>query len=80
MEEAGLSNDHPVFHPISDTAADKLRDEMLRLTQYPDNSRPFGIIGQLYLIMDALIQGSSNKKTSGRKAFKILRTGSTFFY
>ena len=32
MEEAGLSNDHPVFHPISDTAADKLRDEMLRLT------------------------------------------------
>lgn len=24
MEEAGLSNDHPVFHPISDTAADKL--------------------------------------------------------
>ena len=62
MEEAGLSNDHPVFHPISDTAADKLRDEMLRLTQYPDNSRPFGIIGQLYLIMDALIQGSSNKK------------------
>ena len=64
----------------SDTAADKLRDEMLRLTQYPDNSRPFGIIGQLYLIMDALIQGSSNKKTSGRKAFKILRTGSTFFY
>ncbi len=71
MEEAGLSNDHPVFHPISDTAADKLRDEMLRLTQYPDNSRPFGIIGQLYLIMDALIQGSSNKKkTSGRKAFQ----------
>ena len=62
MEEAGLSNDHPVFHPISDTAADKLRDEMLRLTQYPDNSRPLGIIGQLYLIMDALIQGSSNKK------------------
>ena len=40
----------------------KLRDEMLRLTQYPDNSRPLGIIGQLYLIMDALIQGSSNKK------------------
>ena len=32
------------------------------LTQYPDNSRPLGIIGQLYLIMDALIQGSSNKK------------------
>ena len=49
MEEAVLSNDHPVFHPISDTAADKLRDEMLRLTQYPDNSRPLGIIGQLYL-------------------------------
>ena len=24
MEEAGLSNDHPVFHPISDTAADAL--------------------------------------------------------
>ena len=62
MEEAGLSNDHPVFHPVSDTAADKLRDEMLRLTQYPDKSRPLGIIGQLYLIMDALIQGSSNKK------------------
>lgn len=62
MEEAGLSNDHPVFHPVSDAAADKLRDEMLRLTQYPDNSRPLGIIGQLYLIMDALIQGSSNKK------------------
>ena len=62
MEEAGLSNDHPIFHPISDTAANKLRDEMLRLTQYPDNSRPLGIIGQLYLIMDALIQGSSNKK------------------
>ena len=62
MEEAGLSNNHPVFHPVSDTAADKLRDEMLCLTQYPDNSRPLGIIGQLYLIMDALIQGSSNKK------------------
>lgn len=40
MEEAGLSNDHPVFHPISDTAADKLRDEMLRLTQYPDKFPP----------------------------------------
>ena len=60
--EAGTVQRYPVFHPISDTAADKLRDEMLRLTQYPDNSRPFGIIGQLYLIMDALIQGSSNKK------------------
>ena len=62
MEEAGLSNDHPVFHPISDTAADKLRDEMLRLTQYPDNSRPFGIIGQLYLIMDALSRVLPTKK------------------
>lgn len=70
MEEAGLSNDHPVFHPISDTAADKLRDEMLRLTQYPDNSRPFGIIGQLYLIMDALIQGSSNKKDFKVESFQ----------
>ena len=80
MEEAGLSNDHPVFHPISDTAADKLRDEMLRLTQYPDNSRPLGIIGQLYLIMDALIQGSSNKKRLQAESFLILRTGSTFFY
>lgn len=62
MEEAGLSNDHPVFHPTSVTAADQLRDAMLRLTQYPDNSRPLGIIGQLYLIMDALIHGSANKK------------------
>ena len=62
MEEAGLSNDHPVFHPVSVIAADQLRDAMLRLTQYPDNSRPLGIIGQLYLIMDALIQGSANKK------------------
>ena len=62
MEEAGLSNDHPVFHPVSVTAADQLRDAMLRLTQYPDNSRPLGIIGQLYLIMDALIHGSANKK------------------
>lgn len=69
MEEAGLSNDHPVFHPISDTAANKLRDEMLRLTQYPDNSRPLGIIGQLYLIMDALIQGSSNKKGFRAESF-----------
>lgn len=62
MEEAGLSNDHPVFHPVSVTAADQLRDAMLRLTQYPDNSQPLAIIGQLYLIMDALIQGSANKK------------------
>ncbi len=62
MEEAGLSNDHPVFHPVSVAAADQLRDAMLHLTQYPDNSRSLGIIGQLYLIMDALIHGSSNKK------------------
>ena len=81
MEEAGLSNDHPVFHPISDTAADKLRDEMLRLTQYPDNSRPLGIIGQLYLIMDALIQGSSNKKRlQGGKLSRFYAQEALSFY
>lgn len=62
MKEAGLSNDAPVYHPVSNDAADHLHSEMMRLTRYPDNSRPLAIVGQLYLILDALIQGSSTKK------------------
>ena len=80
MEEAGLSNDHPVFHPISDTAADKLRDEMLRLTQYPDNSRPLGIIGQLYLIMDALSRVLPIKKDFRAESFQDFTHRKHFFY
>ena len=41
MEEAGLSNDHPVFHPISDTAADKLRDEMLSYMLEDENVKKY---------------------------------------
>lgn len=62
LQEAGLSIENPIFSPVSKDAALHLQDEMLRLAGYSDPTRPYRLIGQLYLIMDALAQGSLHKK------------------
>lgn len=67
LREAGLSASAPVFHPISEEAGQKLRDRMLYIIEHPIED-PLLFIGLLYMIMDALVQGSADRrKTQGGK-------------
>lgn len=61
LENAGLSCASPVFSPVSPEAGEHLKEEMLYLIQHSQEA-PLHLIGHLYLIMDALVQGSSAKK------------------
>lgn len=61
LESAGLSSQAPVFLPSSPAAGDRLKDELLYLANHSQES-PLHLIGHLYLIMDALVSGSTSKR------------------
>ena len=61
LENAGLSAASPVFIPKTLSDGDHLKEELLYLANHPQESS-LHQIGHLYLIMDALIRGSQDKR------------------
>ena len=61
LESADLSGKHPVFLPMTPENGDTVKKEMLYLTSHSRESS-LHLIGHLYLIMDALVQGSSSRR------------------
>lgn len=61
LEGAGLSSASPVYVPSSPQAGERLRDELLYLAQHPQESH-LRQIGRLYMILDAILEGSTAKK------------------
>ncbi len=71
MKEAGLSSSSPVMSPISPQLSEQLKDEMIYLISHSNESSR-QLIGHLYLIVDAIIQCSSNrKKIQGGKISRL---------
>lgn len=67
VESAGLSSSSPVYFPRTPQAGDHLKELLLHLANHAQETS-LHQIGQLYLIMDALLSGSSRKrKTQGGK-------------
>lgn len=61
LESADLSRKNPVFLPRTPENAETVKKEMLYLTSHSRESS-LHLIGHLYLIMDALVQGSSRRR------------------
>lgn len=61
LESAGLSSEAPVYIPKSPQAGEHIKDELLYLANHSQESA-LHLIGHLYLIMDALVNGSSHKR------------------
>lgn len=61
LESAGLSSDSPIFQPKTLQAGDTLKEKLLFLASHAQESA-LHQIGQLYLIMDALLCGSSGRR------------------
>ena len=61
LESADLSRKNPVFLPQASENGETVKKEMLSLTSHSGESS-LHLIGHLYLIMDALVQGSSRKR------------------
>lgn len=67
LESAGLSTEHPIFLPQSEQAGTLLKDELFHLASSKTQSS-YHLIGHLFLIMDALLSGSSaRRKTQNGK-------------
>ncbi|MDO4306458.1 MAG: AraC family transcriptional regulator [Eubacteriales bacterium] len=62
LESAGLTSDSPIYVPRTPQAGDRLKQNLLYLANHAQES-PLHQIGFLYLIMDALLSGSSKKRT-----------------
>lgn len=61
LESAGLSSESPVFTPNSNEAGETLKERLLYLANHNQESS-LHQIGYLYLIMDAILSGSSHKR------------------
>lgn len=61
LDGAGLSTDSPVYIPKSEQAGNLLKSELLHLASCKMKSS-YHLIGHLFLIMDALLSGSSSKR------------------
>lgn len=61
LDSAGLSHHSPVFVPTSAQAGETLKNEMLYLVSHSQESA-LHLMGHLFLLLDALVQGSSRKK------------------
>ena len=61
LESAGLSTEHPIFLPQSEQAGTLLKDELFHLASSKTQSS-YHLIGHLFLIMDALLSGSSSRR------------------
>lgn len=63
LNDAGLTEDSPIYSPIKGLESNDLKTYMTYLIEHPDASPPM-IIGTLYHIMDALIRTSSSRNVS----------------
>lgn len=61
MEGAGLSSASPVYIPRTPQAGEHLKKELLYLSEHSDQST-IRQIGQLYIIMDAILEGSTSRR------------------
>lgn len=61
IESAGLSSSSPIFIPKNPGFGEILKNEMLCLCEHAQDSS-LKQIGRLYLIMDALMEGSTSKR------------------
>lgn len=61
LESAGLSTEHPIFLPQSEQAGTLLKDELFHLASSKTQSS-YHLIGHLFLIIDALLSGSSSRR------------------
>ncbi len=61
LESAGLSSETPVYIPDSAQAGETLKERLLYLAGH-DQESSLHQIGYLYLIMDAILSGSSKKR------------------
>ncbi len=61
LESAGISTESPVYIPKSAQAGNLLKDELLHLATCQTKSS-YHLIGHLFLIMDALLSGSSSRR------------------
>lgn len=70
LDTAGLSTESPVFIPSSDQIGNTLKEELLHLACSNSQTSSLNLIGHLYLIMDALLTGSSsiNKTQNGKRS------------
>lgn len=70
LDTAGLSTESPVFVPDSPRTADILKEELLHLASSPSGTSSLHLIGHLYLIMDAILTGSSsrNRTQNGKRS------------
>ena len=67
LEGSGLSSDSPVYLPRTPQDGERLKNEILYLATHAQESS-YHLIGHLYLIMDALVSGSSSRRhTQGGK-------------
>ena len=66
LSNAGLSLTQPVYQPSSVVQGEKLRDQILYISEHASLS-PLHLIGQLYLVLDQLIESSSTRKEKDRK-------------
>ncbi len=61
LESSGLSSETPLYTPSSPQAGEQLKERLLYLANH-DQESPLHQIGYLYLIMDAVYSGSSQKR------------------
>ena len=61
LDTAGLSTETPVFTPSSPQIADTLKEELMHLASSSSESSSLHLIGHLYLVMDAILTGSSSR-------------------
>lgn len=61
LESAGLTPKNPVYFPKSAEDGERLQKELLYLSSHSQES-PLHLIGHLYLMLDALVQGSTRRK------------------
>lgn len=61
VETSGLSQENPVYRPISHDLRETMKNEMLYIAQHRDMT-PFHLIGHLYLFLDAFLRSSSSTR------------------
>ena len=66
LSNAGLSRSQPIYQPVNTAQGEKLRDQILYISDHSSAS-PLHLTGQLYLLLDQLIESSSTRKEKGGK-------------
>lgn len=73
LEGSGLSSASPVYLPRTPQDGERLKNEILYLATHSQESS-YHLIGHLFLIMDALVSGSSSRRrTQAANAHSIMQ-------